>query len=440
MFDFIIKRFKKIVIRILALMFFLIFLFMIFLYLNYRLKDQYPNPNDLYSYVEENKTDSYLNEKNKEFLKENDIWALRLDKNGSVIESFNKPREVNDKFDLTDVASFTRYYLADYPVFTYIIGDGLILFAYPKNSLDKLPFNYYNYQNLIFNLWLVAIFIILFLLFVYVFYRVDIRDIFKNLSPLQKAIDKLFEDDYEKLDEYGELKDLALAINRANEKYNNLKTSQEKWIRGLSHDVRTPLAKISWELNKENKNDLDTKNIQDQVLKISNILEGLNLTLSLANIDKESFKADNPLKIIRKLIVDKLNENPGREIIFENKLENQDLRIKMDPTLFYRMNENILKNSLIYTDGKIKLTLSDYEDKIIITILDQGPGISEDVIKKISKEDLTNVTRHGLGIFIAKQIAKLHNGKFIIENNNPGLKVSFIFDLVNWIFIIIDKD
>lgn len=404
---------------------------MVFLCLNYKLGDRYPNPNDLYSYVEENKTDSYLNEKNKEFLKENDIWALRLDKNGSVIESFNKPRQVKDKFEITDVAGFTRYYLADYPVFTYILEDGLILFAYPKNSLDKLPFNYYNYQNLIFNLWLVAIFIILFLLFVYIFYRVDIRDIFKNLSPLQKAIDKLFEDDYEKLDEYGELKDLALAINRTNEKYNNLKTSQEKWIRGLSHDVRTPLAKISWELNKENKNDLDTKNIQDQVLKISNILEGLNLTLSLANIDKESFKADNPLKIIRKLIVDKLNENPGREIIFENKLENQDLRIKMDPTLFYRMNENILKNSLIYTDGKIKLTLSAYEDKIIITILDQGPGISEDIIKKISKEDLTNVTRHGLGIFIAKQIAKLHDGKFIIENKNPGLKVSFIFDLVN---------
>lgn len=431
MFNYIIRRFKKIVLRILALMFFLIFLLMVFLYLNYKLSDEYPNPNDIYTYVENNKSNSYLNEKNKEFLKENDIWAIRLNKDGKVIESFNKPRQVKDKFDLTDIAGFTRYYLADYPVFTYILGDGLLVFAYPKNSLDKLPFNYLNYHSLIFNLWLVVIFLIFFLIFVYIFYRIDIKNILKNILPFQKGIDELFEDDYEKLDESGELRDLALSINKANEKYNNLKKSQSKWIRGVSHDVRTPLAKISRELNKENKNDLDTKNIQDQVLKISNILEGLNLTLSLANIDKESFKADNPLKIIRKLIVDKLNENPGRQIIFENKLENQDLRIKMDPTLFYRMNENILKNSLIYTEGKIKLTLSSYEDQIIITILDQGPGISEDIIKKISKEDLTNVTRHGLGIFIAEQIAKLHNGKFIIENKNPGLKVSFIFDLVN---------
>lgn len=429
MFDFIIKRFKKIVIRILALMFFLIFLFMIFLYLNYRLKDQYPNPDKIYSYVEDNKTSIYLNEKNKEFLKEKDIWAIRLDKDGKVIESFNKPREVKNKFEITDVAGFTRYYLADYPVFTYIIGDGLILFAYPKNSLDKLPFNYYNYQNLVFNMWLVVIFIVLFLLFVYVFYRMDIRDILKNISPFQKAIDKLFEDDYEKLDENGELKDLALSINKANEKYNNLKKSQSKWIRGLSHDVRTPLAKISWELNKENKNELDTRNIQDQILKISNILEGLNLTMSLANIDKENFEAKSPLKVIRKVIVDKLNENPEREIVFENRLRDPDIKIKMDPTLFYRMVENILKNSLAYTEGKIELIISSPDNQLIIKVLDQGCGVDDDIIKRINEEDLTNITRHGLGIFISKQIAELHGGNFLVKNKDPGLEVSFIFDL-----------
>lgn len=404
---------------------------MVFLYLNYRLGDKYPNPNDVYTYITNNKTDTYLNENNKNFLKENDIWAIRLDKNGKVIESFNKPREVKNKFEITDVVSFNRYYLADYPVFTYIVGDGIILFAYPKNSLDKFPFNYYNYQNLVFNMWLVVIFIVLFLLFVYVFYRMDIRDILKNIAPFQKAIDGLFEDDYEKLDESGELRDLALSINKANEKYNNLKKSQSKWIRGVSHDVRTPLAKISWELNKENKNDLDTKNIQDQVLKISNILEGLNLTMSLANIDKENFESKSPLKVIRKVIVDKLNENPEREIVFENRLRDPDIKLKMDPTLFYRMVENIIKNSLAYTDGKIYLIISNPDNQLIIRVLDQGCGVDEDIIKRINDEDLTNITRHGLGIFISKQIAELHDGKFSIENKDQGLDVSFIFDLIN---------
>lgn len=195
--------------------------------------------------------------------------------------------------------------------------------------------------------------------------------------------------------------------------------------------MRTPLAKISWEASKENKNDLDTQNIQNQVQKISNILEGLNLTLSLTNIDKESFRAQPPIKVIRKLIVDKLNENPKREIIFENKLKKQDIKIKIDSNLFYRMVENILKNSLAYTDGKISVTLADPDDSLVISILDQGQGISQNIIKKIEEEDLTNITRHGLGIFISKQIANLHSGKLIIENKNPGLEVSFIFDSKN---------
>ena len=428
MFNYILKRFKKIVIRILALLFFLMFLLMTFFYLNYRLNNKYPNPNSVYSYVESNKTNEYLNEKNREFLKEKGIWAIRLSKDGTVIESFNKPKEVKDKFEITNVARFTRFYLADYPVFTYVVGDGLILFAYPKNSLDKLPFNYYNYKNFIINIELVVLFIILFLLFVYIFYRKDIKEIFKSILPFQRALDSLYEDDYEKLDEYGELKDLATSINRANEKYNSLKVSQGKWIRGVSHDVRTPLANISWELSKENKESIDTKNMQEQVLKISNILEGLNLTMSLSNIEKESFIMESPLKVIRKLIVDKLNENSERKIIFDNNLKDQNIKIKMDPNLFYRMLENILKNSLIYTDGEIKVIISDDKDSLNIKILDEGEGIPENILDKINKENLTNITKHGLGIFISKQIAELHDGNFIIKNKYPGLEVSFIFN------------
>lgn len=401
---------------------------MTFLYFNYKLRDEYSNPNDVYAFVEENKTDTYLNRKNKEFLKENNIWSIRLDKNGNVIESFDKPREVKDKFNLTDVARFTRYYLADYPVFTYITGDGLILFAYPKNSLDKFPTNYYNYKNLIFNVEMLLVFVILFLLFVYIFYRIDIKNILKNIFPLQQAMDDIYEEDYEKLDEDGELKDLAISINQANEKFTNLKKSQAKWIRGLSHDVRTPLAKISREISRENKADIDIENIQDQVVKISNILEGLNLTMSLANMDKESFSEQSPLKEIRKVIVDKLNDNPDREIIFENKLVNRDLKIKMDPNLFYRMLENIIKNSLQYTKGKILLIISNSVNKLNIEIIDEGDGISAEIIEKINKEDLTNVTRHGLGILISKQIAELHGGNFDIKNEDTGLRVTFTFD------------
>ena len=55
--------------------------------------------------------------------------------------------------------------------------------------------------------------------------------------------------------------------------------------------------------------------------------------------------------------------------------------------------------------------------------------MDDDIIKRINEEDLTNITRHGLGIFISKQIAELHGGNFLVKNKDPGLEVSFIFDL-----------
>ena len=103
----------------------------------------------------------------------------------------------------------------------------------------------------------------------------------------------------------------------------------------------------------------------------------------------------------------------------------------MDPNLFYRMLENILKNSIIYTKGKIRLIISESKNSLTITILDEGMGLSESIIKKVNEEDLTNITKHGLGIFISKQIAELHEGKFIIKNKHPGLEVSFIFENKN---------
>ena len=166
-------------------------------------------------------------------------------------------------------------------------------------------------------------------------------------------------------------------------------------------------------------------------MKISNILEGLNLTISLSNIDKENFIAETPLKVIRKVIVDKLNDNPEREIIFDNNIKNKDIKIKMDTNLFYRMLENIIKNSLTYTFGRIRVVVNDYKNKLIINILDEGPGVSENLLEKISSGGLINITRHGLGIFISKQIAELHGGTFIIKNKYPGLEVSFIFDYIN---------
>lgn len=404
-------------------------------YSSFKFSKKYIEPSKVFEFVEKNKEnnkieDIYFTEENKNYLEDKNIWAIRIDKNGKVIESFNKPEEVKNKFEITDLVRFTRYYLNDYPVFTFVVDDGVLVLAYPKNSLDKFPFNYYSYDLVKINLLILLISIILFALLVYLFYNHEVKRIFKKLNPLQEAIGNIFDENYEKLDEEGELGEISKTINDANEKFNKLKKSQASWLRGISHDIRTPLTKISWEMEgiKTKENLDDVKNIENQVIKISRIIEDLNLTKSLENLSDKHFEYKDPISVIRKLIVNNLNENSSEEIIFENKI-NKEIKIKMDDHLFYRMIENILNNSLEYGDGKTCIIYELMNNKLIISIKNEGNPIEDSVIKRLNEENLSDVQKHGMGLFISRQICNLHKGIMEVQNLSSGVKVSFIFNI-----------
>ena len=52
---------------------------------------------------------------------------MLLDKNGSILWSEALPEELRKTYTLQDVAKFTRYYLEDYPVRTYVVEQGLLV-------------------------------------------------------------------------------------------------------------------------------------------------------------------------------------------------------------------------------------------------------------------------------------------------------------------------
>lgn len=431
MLNYFFKKLKKFALFVLILLVLMILSLIGIFYSSFKFSKKYISPNKVYEFLEENKyNDIYFTKENETFLGEKDIWAIRIDKNGNVIENFNKPKEVKNKFDISDVVRFTRYYLNDYPVFTFVVKDGILVLAYPKNSLDKLPFNYYNYDLAKINFFIFIISILLFVLLVYIFYLHEVKSIFKKLNPLQEAINNVFDDDYKKLQEEGELKEISETINEANSNYIKLKESQSSWLRGISHDIRTPLTKLSWELEglKTRENSVEIEKMEDQIIKISKIIEDLNLTNSLENLSDEHFEYRDPISVIRKLIVNSLNENPSKDIIFENRI-NKEVKIKMEDHLFYRMLENILNNSIKYGKGKTYIIYDLIDKKLLISIKDEEGTIEDRVINRLYEENLSEIQTHGMGLFVSKQICKLHKGKMEVKNLSPGVIVSFTFDI-----------
>ena len=57
-----------------------------------------------------------------------------------VVWQQGKPADVPDRYSLTDVAAFTRWYLSDYPVQVRVREDGLLVAGGPKGSTWKHPF------------------------------------------------------------------------------------------------------------------------------------------------------------------------------------------------------------------------------------------------------------------------------------------------------------
>jgi two-component system osmolarity sensor histidine kinase EnvZ len=104
--------------------------------------------------------------------------------------------------------------------------------------------------------------------------------------------------------------------------------------------------------------------------------------------------------------------------------------------LIQRSLNNIIDNSIKYAD-KIKLQLSKKKNNIIITIDDDGVGISENeyqnVFKpfyKLDKSRGDSKSSVGLGLSITSDIIKSHGGNIILEKSSlNGLRVKVFLPL-----------
>ena len=132
-----------------------------------------------------------------DYLAEKELWAMLIDENGDVVWQQGKPDDVPDHYTLTDVASFTRWYLNDYPVQVRIRPDGLLVAGSPKGSTWKHPFILDTEVLATVPLWFAGLFLLALLCVL-------------GLTAEQRERD----------------------------------TARSDWINGVSHDIRTPLSMI----------------------------------------------------------------------------------------------------------------------------------------------------------------------------------------------------
>lgn len=213
----------------------------------------------------------------------------------------------------------------------------------------------------------------------------------------------------------------------------------------LSHDIKTPLARIKamvdvlssdlsllkyeqkMALMQIEKSQLELTNFIDNMVQMSH-LEGGELTLKIRTSDINKIIAE----VVKSLKFKSQEKNI--EIVIE--LE-PIFSFKFDPVLVKQILANLIENALKYSPNntKVFITSEDKDNEVIIQVRDEGIGISEQDIPYIfdryfrSKSAKTTSTKSsGLGLYLAQAFTKLHKGKIEVSSQE-GVGSVFTFRL-----------
>ena len=222
----------------------------------------------------------------------------------------------------------------------------------------------------------------------------------------------------------------ALEIRKAGLEFDKMRNrilrhlnQRSEMLSGISHDLRTPLTRIKLQLAMIKDKNL-SKKLSDDVDEMEKMLnEYLQFASTGARDKTETFDLSELLEnTIKKY------ENPSILKDFDKKIYFNGRK-----NLIQRCINNLIDNSLKY-GKKINIIIDKQKSNIIISIEDDGPGISkseyENVVKpfyKIDKSRSETKSSVSLGLSISSDIAKSHGGDIDFEKSNlGGLKVKII--------------
>jgi len=376
-------------------------------------------------------------------LQEQSAWAMLLDEDGDVVWQQDLPENLPRSYTSAEVASFSRWYLEDYPVKIWIRVDGyLMVVGYQPGTLVKYYFSLeWPYMGVILS-GIAAAFIINLLLIVFLILR-NTRKVEKAMTPILQGIQDLSHGSPQRLDENGELAEINAGLNRAADYMKKKDNTRAEWIRGVSHDIRTPLSMVlgyaseledDCSLLPEARKQVGI--IRRESEKMKRLIDDLNLTTKLEYaLQPVHFKDVDWVEISRQAVSEVLNSglDSRYEIVFAETQPGRSIHLLGDDGLLRRMLDNLLRNSITHNPQGCKIVLSVGEEngRCLCAVSDDGVGIAQERLKALNRgADITSTqnsdgkSEHGLGLKLVVQIVKAHRGTVSFASNIPhGLEV-----------------
>lgn len=269
--------------------------------------------------------------------------------------------------------------------------------------------------------WMIGTSLLLFVVAA-LFLRIQVRSI-AELAKVAEDFGKGI--DNKDFKPYGsvEVRRAGIAFTKMKERIQRQITERTQMLAGVSHDLRTPLTRMKLQTamlpDSQDKEDF----LQD-ISEMEKMLDGYLSFVSGEGGEKSSFVDMN------EMILSIINKFRNKKALIRYTTNDQVSAIQGREQALKRAVTNVISNAFRY--GKtIAVDLESNNNKLEITIDDDGPGIPEDKREDVFKafyriEGSRNKETGGvgLGLSIAKDVITSHGGKIEL-NDSPlgGLRV-----------------
>ena len=275
------------------------------------------------------------------------------------------------------------------------------------------------------------------LIFSVLFWIPLVRGVTRSLSQMTRATEQISQGRFDaRVDERrgDELGRLGQAINRMAARLSGFVTGQKRFLGDTAHELCSPLARIQVALGiLEQRADAQQKpyvdDLREEVEQMSRLVNDL-LSFSKAGLTPQEVKLEPVNLAVTARRVLELEAAGNAQV----QLQIADgLAVLAQPDLLLRALANLVRNAVRYAGqaGPICVAASRNEDTVVVTVADQGPGISEaslqqifDPFFRVESSRSRDTGGVGLGLAIVKTCVEACQGTVTARNRVPrGLEV-----------------
>ncbi len=233
---------------------------------------------------------------------------------------------------------------------------------------------------------------------------------------------------------------LNLHLQQEQKYLQELEQLKNNFVSLISHDLKTPIAKIQAIVDRlimQNANEALSQDLKSLRMSSEELNKYIQSILKVLRVESRDFKLNKEVADINETIEEALLQlHPlarEKQITIETNLEPL-FSLEYDPVLIKEVLINIIENAIKYTpvSGKINIQSLETEDYVMVYVQDTGDGIKPEDLDKVfgkftrgSDQDL-KTKGTGLGLYLVKYFIELHGGKVSLESKlGTGTKVSF---------------